>query len=183
MKIIKVLDKIFEILSPSICLLYGIFVITFSGNQIVIDNYQIMLSIILMIGGVAKIVDYIGGHKIKHEFNFDIVFGIVGIVLGIIVLAKSMDIKTICILWGVLEILEGAFEIQHLVVVIKNKNYLGFLSLACAILDIVFGTLLCIHTEEDITVHLIVVGVVFIISAITQVIETIIEHKREKNNE
>lgn len=181
MKAFKILDTIFEIVSPILCFLYGVMVIIFSHNQFVIDNYQIMLGIILMIGGVAKIVDYIGGHKIKHEFNFDLVFGILGIVMGIVVMAKTMSISTVCIIWGVLEILKGAFEIQHLIIVIKHKNYLAFISFGCALLDITFGTLLCIHTEEDIAVHLIVVGIVFIVSAITEVIETILEKKKGVN--
>ena len=180
MKTFKILDRIFEIVTPAVFLLYGIFVITFSGSSFIIENYQLMLGIILMIGGVAKIADYIGGHKIKHEFNFDIIFGISFIVFGIIVLAKAISLNTICIIWGVMEILEGAFEIQYLIIELKNKKYLAFISLACALLSVVFGTLLCIEAQEDITIHLIVVGVVFIASAATQIVETVLAHKNKK---
>lgn len=180
MKAFKILDRIFEIITPIIFLAYGITVIVFSGYDFVANNYQLILGILLMIGAVASVVDYIGGHKIRHEFNFDIVFAVLNLVLGIIVIAKNIPLQTICIIWGILEILKGAFEMQHLVIELKEKHYLAFVEVACATLDIVFGTLLCIHTEEDIMVHLIVVGIVFILTAAKQIVETIIEHKKEK---
>lgn len=183
MKVFRVLDRIFEILSPAICLIYGVLVLAFSGFDFVSNNYQLIIGLILVVGGIATICDYIGGHKIRHEFNFDLVFGILNIVFGIMVMTVINQIEIICLVWGIIEILKGAFEIQDLVVILKHKNYLAFISLGCAILDIVFGTLLCIERYEDITIHLIVVGIVFIASAISQILETVIEHKNAKKVE
>lgn len=178
-KVFSVLDRIFEIASPILFLAFGIFVLCFSGMEYV-DNNSWILCTFLIVSGAACICDFIGGHKIKHEFNFDIAFGICSIALGIIFMAADIDLKTICLIWGIFEIIEGAFELQHLIVLLNHKDFIAIIEVVVAVLKVIFGILLCVHTEEDIKVHLIVVGVVFILSAIAQVLHTIIEHREKK---
>lgn len=179
-KFFRFLDVIFEIATPILFVAYGIVVIFFSNIPIVSDNYILLLSILLIIQGSALIADFIGEHKIKELFNFDIAFGIISIVLGAMFLSNHFDIETICVIWGGFEVIKGAFEIQHIISKLRRREFIALLELACAITEVVFGTLLCIHTKEDIQVHLVVVGIVFIVSAIAQVLNTILEHKKVK---
>lgn len=177
-KFFKVLDRIFEIATPVIFIAYGIVVLVFSGFEFVESNKWI-LNLLLIISGVASIVDFIGGHKIKHDFNFDIAFGIISISIGVIQWARNADINSICLVWGIFEIVKGAFEIQHLIVELKEKEFIAIAHVVCAILEVIFGILLVIEMHEDIRVHLIVAGIVCLISATASILETIIEHRHK----
>ena len=66
----KIMDRIFEILTPVLFLCYGIAVFIFSGLDFSQDSMLVVLEICLIVSGVAKIVDFIGGHKINRNFNF-----------------------------------------------------------------------------------------------------------------
>ena len=175
----KIMDRIFEILTPALFLCYGIAVFIFSGLDFSQGSMLVVLEICLIVSGVAKIVDFIGGHKINHNFNFDIAFGIISIAIGVVALAKHMELKDICLLWGIFEVVEGAFEIQHLIILVHEKEKIAIAEIVIVSIQIVFGTLLCIHTEEEIKLHLIIVGIIFILSAAVQVLKTINEHKRK----
>lgn len=178
-KVFAIFDRFFEILTPTLFFLYGIAVFIFSGLDFSQDSMLIILEICLIISGFAKICDFIGGHKINHTFNFDIAFGIISISIGVVALAKHMELKEICLLWGIFEVVEGAFEIQHLVILVHEKEKIAIAEIVIAAVQIVFGTLLCIHTEEEIKLHLIIVGIIFILSAVAQILKTIAEHKRK----
>lgn len=182
-KIFRVADAILEIVTPILFLVYGISSICFSRLDYLHNQYELVLEILLILAGVAKIVNFIGGHKIRHEFNFDIAFGIISIALGFILMAKKLDLSKICLFWGIFEVVEGAFEVQHLIVLLKEKDYIAILELAITAIQIVFGILLCINTEEEIKLHLIIVGIVFILSAIAQILGTVIEHRKEEKKE
>ncbi len=179
MKFFKIFDKIFEILAPILFAVYGVTVLVLSGLDFSDNVMVIVLNICLIVSGFAKIADFIGGHKINHVFNFDITFGLISIALGIVGLARKLDLTTICLFWGIYEIVEASFEIQHLVVLVHNKEKIAIIRIVLCVIEIAFGILLCIHTEEEIQLHLIIVGVLFIISALADVFKTVNERKRK----
>ena len=181
-KFFSILDKIFEIVTPIVFIAYGIGALIFSNSNFMQQNNILILEILLIIQGVATIADFIGGHKIRHGVNYDIVFGIVPIAMGIIFMARNMNLEHICLIWGIFEIAKGAFEIQHLVVLVHEKDYVATVEIVLAIVEIIFGILLCIHTEEDIKIHLIVVGIVFILSAAKQIFATVMEYKQKNKD-
>lgn len=174
------LDIIFEITVPVLFLAFGITVLVFSGYDFVTNNAINILAILLMIQGAAKIADFIGEHRYNEPVNFGIIFGIISIAMGIVFLATNLNISHVCTIWGIYEIVEGAFEVQSIVIALKKREWVAIIELMVALICIVFGILLVIHGEEDIKLHLIAVGVVFILSAAGQVIKTISEHKKEK---
>lgn len=177
--IFKTFDKFFEIFAPALFFIYGIAAFIFSGLNYEDEALLVILEICLIISGLAKICDYIGGHKINHTFNFDIAFGIISIAIGIVALARQMELKYICLLWGIFEVVEGAFEIQHLIALVHQKEKIAIAEIVITSIQIVFGVLLCINTAEEIKLHLIIVGIVFVLSAIAQVLKTVNEHRRK----
>lgn len=178
--VFRKLDIAFEIIVPIVYVAFGVTVLFFSGYDFVTNNAVNILAILLMIQGAAKIFDFVGERKYNEPVNFDLVFGIISIAMGVVFLVTNLDIAKVCTIWGIYEIVEGAFEVQKIVVALKQKEWVAFIELAVALICIIFGILLVINGKEDIKLHLIAVGTVFILSAVGQVIKTISEHKKGK---
>ncbi|MCF0107475.1 MAG: DUF308 domain-containing protein [Bacilli bacterium] len=179
-KMFRFLDRIFEIFAPALFIVLGVTVLIFSGYDFVGNNASNILAIMLIVQGFAKIVDFVASKKVRKTMNFDMAFGIISEVMGVIFLVTNLSIENLCLIWGIYEIIEGAFEIQHIVIDLNAKEWVAVIELVIAIITIIFGVLLVLGKEEDIMAHLIALGVVLLLTAASEILGTIIEHKKDK---
>jgi len=175
------ISKIRKILFISLIIFYlviGITTIVFS--MMPREKNANFCGTIVLITSIIHVLLYFieGGYK-NNEKSFYLVLGIVGVALGIVILANAtLTITQICFYWGILEIIRGALETKQSILDLKF-NKLEVVSLLIAIGNIVLGILLCIKLDHGLTAHLIYLGISFIFAAVKFVLDQIIEKKRE----
>ena len=172
MKRLKFFKVLYFILEITLCVAYvvgGILLITLRRLNVAVDGD--LLGFVIVTCGVLGIIKFF----ITKEANpLGLVSGILQISFGFIFIFSEMDIFHICLLWGLFEIIIGTLEA---VIVLRDKHLdtKEVSSLIVAVSEVVFGTLLCIHSSGGIDEHLIYVGVTLIITSlgcIANMIET-----------
>ena len=180
MKAKKVINFIFNCLAIVLFLGAGIFTIIMKA---VSEEYTgLILGIILLVASSAKILTYFMRLGFKTATNMTLVGGIAMVVLAIIFFLDKFDLVTLCLTWGVMEIVMGLIELQ-VDIFAARKEKLAIGEIVIDIGTITFGVLLTIHLEEGLNAHLIFMGLSFMMYAALYTLELIIETKHHKEKE
>ena len=103
--------KIGYIIMSLICCLFGIGLIVF--NKISISVIGFLVGIIMMLFGVVKLIGYFSKDLFRLAFQYDLAFGILLIVVGILLMLKPSSLMNFsCIVIGVCILCDGLFKIQ-----------------------------------------------------------------------
>ena len=177
MKAKKVIDIILNSIVIILFLGAGIFTLVMKATNDEFDG--IILGTILIVAGVAKIISYFLRKGFKHPTNITLVTGIVMIVLAVIFFLDKFDLVSLCLAWGIMEIIIGLTELQvDLFAARKDKWAIGEIVIDLG--GITFGVLLTIHLEEGLHAHLIFMGISFILYAALYAIELVRELKEKE---
>lgn len=94
---------------------------------------------------------------------FVLIIGVImAITASISIIFKEIDLNIILIIWGITDIVHGAYEILEALLDIKHKEYEGLFNLPSALVEGIFGVLLLIHLMHGIKVHFIAIGINYI---------------------
>ena len=180
MKFRKVLGLIFEILVP--VLYFGVGAAILVGAFVYKDAYTSrLLGAMLIAGAGCRLIKFLVNREFFDVHTIDLSFSLISIAIGF-VFCFTEDIVQTCLIWGLLEILNGGIELGTDLREIREKP-LMWVSIIISLGEIVFGALLCIHGEHGILVHLIFMGITFIITAglvVLELIQTSIKGKKRK---
>lgn len=148
------------ILSVLICIL-GIALIT-------VPDFSLKLlccigGILLIVFGCVKILGYLSKDLYRLAFQFDLAFGILLIILGLILLLRTEAmIHMICILLGIFILADSLLKIQTAIDAKAFGIGQWWLILATAIITAVFGFLLLFRPYETQKAAMILLGVSFL---------------------
>ena len=160
-------------------LIIGIFVLIISNRNL--DDKIILLGVLIILSSVPHILIYFI-NKTKKTY---LLIGLVGLAFGILFL--STDLFTddqICMVWGCLDICRGLTEIATIVPEAKNNKF-EIVEIFISTGDIVIGILLCIHLANGLHLHLLYLGIAFLITVLKDIVELIVVNtnaKRVNNN-
>lgn len=142
----------------------------------------------LVISGLIKIAGYFSNEMYGLAFEFDLAFGIILVILGIIFLVHPAGLLSILpIVVGIFVAMDGIFSIQTAV---ESKRF-GLknwrLILLVAIITAAAGIFLVLNPLEGVVAVMVVLGAVLLISGIKNLfvaiytIKTIKEIKKDSN--
>lgn len=118
---------------------------------------------LLVVFGCIKILGYLSKDLYRLAFQFDLAFGILFIILGILLILRMENmLNIICILLGIIILSDSLLKIQT---AIDAKNFglrLWWTILAAAILTAIFGVLLLFRPYESHKVAMIFLGLSFL---------------------
>ena len=158
-------------------LVIGIGVFTISHFDF--SDKTVLLGTLIILSSVPHILIYFA-NRTKKSY---LVIGFVGVAFGILFLATDMfDADEICMIWGCIDICRGTTEIINVAPTVKN-NKVELIEIAISVGDIVIGVLLCIHLSGGLQLHLIYLGVAFLITAVKSLSEYFTERIGRKKNE
>ena len=130
------------------------------GSMFIFNSENLTSDIVLICGisffifGVIKIIAYYSKDLYRLAFQYDLEFGIVLIVLGILVIIKAEDLgKVLCIVVSLVILLDAFFKIR---IVFDAKHFgIGswWLSLILAIAIIVLSIFLILMNLSDIFIY------------------------------
>lgn len=136
------------------------------------SNKRMLLAFLIILSSVPHILIFVVNRK-KISY---LVIGLVGTALGIVFLTTGdlFSADQICMIWGCLDICRGTTEIINRVP--EVKHYKGELfEIAISTGDIIIGVLLCIHMAHGLQLHLIYLGIAFVLSALKNINDLILE--------
>lgn len=118
---------------------------------------------LLIVFGCVKILGYLSKDLYRLAFQFDLAFGILLIILGLILILRTEDmLHMICILLGIFILADSLLKIQTAIDARGFGLRLWWLILAAAILTAVFGLLLLFRPYESQELAMILLGIAFL---------------------
>lgn len=150
--------KIGYIVMSAVLSLFGILLIVkpdFSVSMI-----GTITGIVLIIFGGFKLVGYFSKDLYRLAFQYDLAFGVLMIILGVIVLLKPDNVMNfLCIVLGISILTDGLFKIQISVDSRRFGIRLWWLILVLAVLTGVVGVLLVFRPTESARTLTVLLGI------------------------
>lgn len=148
------------ILSTALCALGIVLIVLPDLSAKVIG---LLCGILLLLFGCIRLVGYFSKDLYRLAFQYDLVFGILSIVLGIAILIRPESLMTfVCIALGLSILTDGLFKIQ---IAWQSKNFgirNWWLILSCAILASLCGVVLMFRPGAGSNVLMILMGITFL---------------------
>lgn len=152
------------VISAALCLLGAmlIFVPDFSAALL-----GVICGIVLTLFGVVKLIGYFSKDLYRLAFQYDLIFGIVLIAVGIVILARPESVLNfICIALGLTILADGISKIR---ISIESKSFgirEWWLILVSAILTSAMGLVLMFRPAQSVRVMMILLGVTLLLEGI-----------------
>lgn len=145
-------------------------IILFNPNE-TIALLSLILGIIIMIIGIGKIISYIILRKESNFSNYDLIYGIIAIVISIIMLANANAFATIVrVIIGIWIAYTGIMKLIYALNLKSLSSSFWIAVMIMAIITIIAGVYIAI----DSSILIMVFGVIFIAYAVIDIIEQII---------
>lgn len=148
------------ILSTALCALGIVLIVLPDLSAKVIG---LLCGILLLLFGCIRLVGYFSKDLYRLAFQYDLVFGILSIVLGIAILIRPESLMTfVCIALGLSILTDGLFKIQ---IAWQAKNFgirNWWLILSCAIWASLCGVVLMFRPGAGSNVLMILMGITFL---------------------
>ena len=145
-------------------------IILFNPDE-TISFFSLTLCIIIMISGIAKLISYIALRKNSDLSNFDLIYGIIAIIISIIMLANIDAFLTIIrVILGIWIAYTGVMKLIY-ALNLKNIGVTSwFAVLIMSILTIFAGIYISINSS----ILIMVFGALIVAYAIIDIIEQVI---------
>ena len=145
-------------------------IILFNPNE-TIALLSLILGIIIMIIGIGKIISYIILRKESNFSNYDLIYGIIAIVISIIMLANANAFGTIVrVIIGIWIAYTGIMKLIYALNLKSLSSSFWIAVMIMAIITIIAGVYIAI----DSSILIMVFGVILIAYAVIDIIEQII---------
>ena len=145
-------------------------IILFNPNE-TIALLSLILGIIIMIIGIGKIISYIILMKESNFSNYDLIYGIIAIVISIIMLANANAFATIVrVIIGIWIAYTGIMKLIYALNLKSLSSSSWIAVMIMAIITIIAGVYIAI----DSSILIMVFGVILIAYAVIDIIEQII---------
>ena len=173
-KFIRIAKTSYIIISIILCILGLVLMINPAFSQTIL---VIMCAILLIVFGMIKLFGYFSNDLYRLAFQYDLPFGILLIVLGIIILVRPVGfINFICIALGLSIFTDSMFKMHISNEARKFGIHEWYLILIFAVLACIFGITLMVKPSESgivltilLGANLLVEGILSLITVITSV--------------
>ena len=145
---------------------------------------NILIAIVLLVSGIYSLIKFIMNMHENLVFTFELLYGILSIVAGIIIMAKPLALTSlITIFVGIWFIISGAIKATLAIRFKKFKENSWLLNLTIAILTIIIGILLIVNPFKGSLVLSVYVGIMLIIYSSMDIVEKLLLRKRANDIE
>lgn len=174
--------KIGYIAVSALMVLLGLALIIFP--EISVSVLETVCGILFIVFGVIKLVGFFSKDLYRLAFQYDLVFGILMIVLGITMLVHPGSLANfICIALGVSILIDGLFRVQTSVEAKRFGIRTWWLIAVCGILAAVGALVLMFRPVESAPVLMVLVGISLVLEGILNLITVIVAVRIIKNQQ
>lgn len=174
----KILKKTgwISILESLIFIILGIILVSNPEGTITVISR--ILGTVFIVIGILKIISYFMTREKDDFYNYDLIYGIIAIIIGIVVIAYMNIIGSLFrIIIGIWIIYTALIRINLAIKIKKINSTIWIYSLMLAILMIICG----VYTIVNSSVIVVTIGTIMIIYALADIIENIIFMKNIKD--
>ncbi len=161
--------KVGYVISSILFCLFGLLLIFYPEISVTMIGTLIGVSMIFF--GIVKIIGYFSKDLFRLAFQYDLAFGILLIVLGVIVLTKpDKIISFLCVALGIAILADGLFKIQ---ISVDSKSFgidRWWLIMIAAVLTVFIGLLLIFRPENAALTITMMVGIGLVLDGIMSLI-------------
>lgn len=145
------------VMSAAFCVL-GVLLMLFPGISVSVVG--VAAGVMLIAFGLVKLMGYFSKDLYQLAFQFDLAFGVLLMVLGVVILVSPDRALTfLCIVMGIVILADGLFKLQSSLDARRFGLRVWGLLLALAICAGLIGTLLLLHPGQSARVLMILMGV------------------------
>lgn len=136
----------------------GVLLMLFPGVSVSVVG--VTAGIMLIAFGLVKLMGYFSRDLYQLAFQFDLAFGVLLVVLGVVVLVSpDRALIFLCIIMGIAILADGLFKLQSSLDARRFGMRIWGLLLALAICAGVIGTLLLLHSSQSARVLMVLMGI------------------------
>ncbi len=161
--------KVGYVISSILFCFFGLLLIFYPEISVTMIGTLIGVSMIFF--GIVKIIGYFSKDLFRLAFQYDLAFGILLIVLGVIVLTKpDKIISFLCVALGIAILADGLFKIQ---ISVDSKSFgidRWWLIMIAAVLTVFIGLLLIFRPENAALTITMMVGIGLVLDGIMSLI-------------
>ena len=139
------------------------------------DLVPVFLISIMALSAIPDAVEYIVFKQYRNIKKIGHIIWSVSVLIACIVMftmVETIDISTICIIWGVVDIARGLDELYTIFFDGKFQVH-EIPDLILAIADVILGIILIIKLDDGLNVHLIAATISILVFAVRQIINVI----------
>ena len=172
-----------SLISSIVFLLFGL--ILFFNPEVTISSISYILGGILIIIGFINFLKYVlNNDKVIKSFDFNLVYGIVGMIAGVVLVLNPTAIATIIpLIIGVIVVVSSAIKINYSLLLKQMNNIKWKPAFIVSLLSLICGIVLILNPFKGAVVITKAIGLLIITYAILEIIEFIILLKSLKNVE
>lgn len=172
-----------SLISSIVFLLFGL--ILFFNPEVTISSISYILGGILIIIGFINFLKYVlNNDKVIKSFDFNLVYGIVGMIAGVVLVLNPTAIATIIpLIIGVIVVVSSAIKINYALLLKQMNNIKWKPAFIVSLLSLICGIVLILNPFKGAVVITKAIGLLIITYAILEIIEFIILLKSLKNVE
>lgn len=161
--------------------LLGAIVLIFVSNFVPDDYY--LTSILCFVLAVVTFVPAILDSHLNYSLRLTIM--VVGLLffiasmLGLLLEQDSFPLAVYCLVFGIIEIINGIFELNEAVALIKEKNYvMGILFILDSLIEVVLGILMVIERHSTLRLHITLIASDLAFEGTIKLINEYVEDRR-----
>lgn len=156
-KALRAVKTSYTAMSIAFCVL-GVLLMLFPGVSV--SAVGIAADVMLIVFGIVKLTGYFSKDLYQLAFQFDLAFGVLLMVLGVVILVSPDRALTfLCIIMGIAILADGLFKLQSSLDARRFGLKVWGTLLALAICAGVIGTSLLFHPGQSAKVLMILLGV------------------------
>ncbi|MGM9521760.1 MAG: HdeD family acid-resistance protein [Oscillospiraceae bacterium] len=145
----------------------------------------IALGILLLIGGVVKIIRYFRISAEQSSMEQNLFKGLIGVIAGLFCILRSqwfiVTFPVLTILYGVINLIAGLFKVQLTVDAIRLKSRWGW-SAFSAVVTILFAAIILLNPFSSTVFLWTFTAVTLIIEAVLDLLSMIFSSRRKSKN-
>ena len=146
------------------------------------DDFMVVVTLCFALATVTIVAGVLDPHLNQKLRITIIIIGFlfaVAAAVGLILQEGALTVSTYCLIFAILEIINGIAELNEGVGVIKEKNYvMGVLFIVDAVIEIVLGILMSIERHETLRTHVILIAADLFFEGIIKLINEYVEERK-----
>ena len=147
------------------------------------SDYYLVASVCIAFATAILIPSYLEEH-LNSRLRI-ILFLISGLLLVLALLSlvmteANLDLKTFCLFFAIIELINGIAEVFEGIFLLKKKDYLAFALFVSALLEIVLGVLMIFERHETLRLHMYLLGANLYFEGIAKFVSETIKERKGK---
>lgn len=168
-------------MSAAFCVL-GILLMIFPGTSV--SAVGIAAGVMLIAFGAVKLIGYFSKDLYQLAFQFDLAFGVLLMVLGVVILVSPDRALTfLCIVMGIAILADGLFKLQSALDARRFGLRVWKLLLALAVCAGAIGTSLLLHPSQSARAMMVLLGVGMLFEGVLNLYFALFAVKFRKKNQ